>query len=354
MQAVILIGGMGTRLRPLTCDIPKPLLPLVNRPFLEYQFDILRAHGIRDVVLCTSYRRDFFKEALRDGRRHGMRLSYVHEKTPLGTGGALKNAAPLIKGPAVVLNGDILNALNVAALVRFHQKNRADISIALTRVKDPTLYGLVETEDNGRIKRFVEKPSWDEIRTNTVNAGAYVFERAMFDRIPPGINHSLERSLFPQLLQNHSRLFGFVTTGYWIDIGTVEKYLQAHSDILKRAAPFAIASRQKRGAVHLGRAAKLGGELTLSTESGGIVIGERASIGDFSRLIGPVCLGPRCVVGKGAHLENCVVLEDAVIGEGATLRGCVVGGGCRIGANATLSEHTALAARSRIEAYSVL
>lgn len=354
MQAVILIGGLGTRLRPLTCDIPKPLLPLVNRPFLEYQFDILRSHGIKDVVLCTSYRKDLFRQALKDGRRHGMRLSYVHEKLPMGTGGALKNAAPQLKGPAVVLNGDVLNALDVSAFLRSHRKNRADISIALTRVKDPTLYGLVETADDGRVKRFIEKPSWDEIRTNTVNAGAYVFERHVLDLIPPKINHSLERSLFPQLLGGGSRLYGFVTAGYWIDIGTVEKYLQVHLDILKHAAPFAIAARTKRGGVHLGRSPRLGRELTLSTESGAIVIGDGCALNDFARLIGPVCLGPRCVVGKGAQLENCVVLEGAVIGEGATLRGCVVGGDCRIGANATLSGRTALAAGSRIEAYSAL
>jgi mannose-1-phosphate guanylyltransferase len=354
MQAVILIGGLGSRLRPLTCDIPKPLLPLVNRPCLEYQFNILKSHGIRDVILCTSYRQEIFRHTLRDGRRHGMRLSYVHEPRPLGTGGALRNAARLIKGPSLVLNGDVLNALDVAAFLRFHKKKRADISIALTRVKDPTQFGLVETDDSSRIRRFVEKPSWDEIRTNTVNAGTYVFERGIIDLIPAGINHSLERSLFPLLLQQHKRLFGFIMTGYWIDIGTVEKYLQVHADILKRAAPFPIAADRVRAGVHLGRGVKLGRQLTLATGSGRIVLGARSRIADFARLYGPVSIGPSCSIGQGAQLENCVVLEGARIGEGAQLKGCVVGGGSRVGAGSSVTGKTVLAAGSTVKPYSLL
>jgi len=332
MLAVILIGGAGTRLRPFTCDTPKPLLPVVNIPFLQHQFAILKRHGVRDVVLCTHYRPELFRKALGDGRRLGMRLRYVHETSPLGTGGALKNAAGLTSETFIVLNGDVLNALDVTRFLKFHRKNRADVSIALTRVKDPTLYGLVETDDNGQIKKFLEKPSWDEIRTNTINAGAYIFEPGVLDYIPAKVNYSLERSLFPQLLLDSHRLFGFVTGGYWIDIGTVEKYLQVHLDILRGTTPFkAPAPRGSR-----------------------VLLGRGTKVADFVRFSGSVCVGARCSIGKGAQLENCVVLEGTQIGEGASLKGCIVGARCSIGANAVLAERTALAGGSRVAPFSVL
>lgn len=354
MIAVVLIGGMGTRLRPLTCDTPKPLLPVVNRPFLEYEFDILKAHGIREVVLCTSYRPEAFRRALGDGRRMKLRIRYVHEKEPLGTGGALKNASQFISGTTLVLNGDILNALDVTAFLKAHRARRAEVSIALTRVKDPTLYGLVETDEAGRVKKFLEKPSWEEIQTNTVNAGAYLFEPAVLERIPAGINHSLERSLFPHLLQSHARLFGFVTGGYWIDIGSIEKYLQVHNDILRGNTPFTSGAGGRRSGLNLGRGTRLGRELTADTNAGRITLGERTSLGDFVRLAGPLCVGPGCVIGKGASLENCVVMEGTRIGEGASLKGCVVGPRCRIGANSILTGKTALGAGSVLSAYSAL
>jgi mannose-1-phosphate guanylyltransferase len=349
MIAVILIGGMGTRLRPLTCDTPKPLLPVVNRPFLEYQFDVLKAHGIREIVLCTSYKPEVFRKALGDGRRLGLKIRYVHEPHPLGTGGALKNAQAFVQDTALVLNGDILNALDVTKFVKQHRSKRADVSIALTRVKDPTAYGLVETDGDGRVEKFLEKPSWDEIETNTVNAGAYLFEPKILDLIPPGIHHSLERALFPQLLQNKAKLFGYVTTGYWIDIGSVEKYLQIHFDILRGQA-FA----RKADGIAFAKGVRRGKELTLEPAGGRIAVGAGSSLGDFVRLTGPVCVGPGCKIGKGAALENCVVLEGTTIGEGATLKGCVVGSDCVIGANSTISAKTALGARSRIEAFSAL
>lgn len=315
MKAVILIGGRGTRLRPFTMDTPKPLLPVVNRPFLLYQLDLLRRHGIRQVVLCTSYKSGEFRALL------GRRVEYVHEKTPLGTGGALRNALDKLGDTTLVLNGDVFHDLDVTAFLRSHRRNKADLSIALTRVKDPTLYGVVETDPGGRIRRFVEKPSWDELESNTINAGAYLFERPMIERIPPGTIFSLERSLFPQLLTENKRLFGYVSGGYWIDIGTVDKYLQVHLDLLKAGKP---------------------------------VIGRGTKIGKWARLEGRVCLGRGVTVGKGAALEDCVVLDGAVIGSGARLERCVIGPRCRIGAEAQLGPGVAVAGGSTVGAFSLL
>lgn len=353
MIALILIGGMGTRLRPFTCDIPKPLLPVVNRPFLRYQFEILRRHGVRDAILCTSYKPEVFRRELGDGRAFGLRLRYVHEKAPLGTGGAIKNAEPYLDRTVLALNGDVLNALDVTAFLRSHRSRKADLSLALTRVKDPTLYGVVETDASGRVRKFVEKPSWDEIESNTVNAGAYLFEPSVLRRIPAGVNYSLERSLFPQLLADKARLFGYVSAGYWIDIGTVEKYLQVHLDILAGLTPFEPQGRRK-GRIFLGKGARLGKELTLEPGSGRIILGPGSEVKDFARLAGSVCIGPRCHIGRGAALQDCIVLEGARIGDGARLERCVVGPRCRVGAHAVLGPGAALAGGSVLKPYSQL
>ena len=351
MVALILIGGAGTRLRPFTCDFPKPLLPVVNRPFLEYQFDVLKRHGVRDIVLCTAYKPGLFHRMLGDGRGRGLRLRYVHERRPLGTGGAVKNAQTHLKGTVLVLNGDVLHSLDVSAFLRCHRRNRADLSIALTRVKDPTLYGLVETDPAGRVRRFLEKPSWDEIVTNTVNAGAYLFEPSVLGRIPPGVHHSLERSLFPHMLESGARLFGYVSRGYWMDIGTVEKYLQVHLDILGGAVRLPLPPGRRRPGLRAGRGVRLGRELTFDRE-GCAVLGDRVRVGDFARFSRHVCVGPDCTIGKGATLEDCVVLAGARIGDGATLKGCVVGPGCRVGHHGALSAGTALAGGSTLRPFS--
>jgi len=348
MIALILIGGAGTRLRPFTCDFPKPLLPVVNRPFLEYQFDVLRRHGVRDVVLCTAYKPALFHSTLGDGRRLGLRLRYVHERRPLGTGGAVSNAQALLRATTLILNGDVLHAIDVGAFLRCHRRNRAEASIALTRVKDPTLYGLVVTGPSGRIRKFLEKPAEDEVVANTVNAGAYLFEPSVLARIPSGVNYSLERGLFPLLLEQRARLFGYVSRGYWMDIGTVDKYLQVHLDILGGAAHVRLPAR--RGGVCAGRRVRLGRELTFDRE-GCAVLGDGTTVGDGARFTRQVCVGSDCAIGKDAALEDCVVLAGSRIGEGAVLRGCVVGPGCRVGHHAVLSAGTALAGGSTLRPF---
>ena len=349
MMALILIGGAGTRLRPFTCDYPKPLLPVVNRPFLEYQLETLKRQGVREVALCTAYKPSIFHRILGDGKRLGMRLSYAHETRPLGTGGAVKNARKLLKGTVLILNGDVLHNLDIRAFLKFHRRSRAELSISLTRVKDPTLYGSVETDPSGRIRRFLEKPSWDEIVANTINAGAYLFEPSVLDRIPPGINYSLERALFPHMLEDGARLFAFVSRGYWMDIGTVEKYLQVHLDALSGEAPVRLPPR--RHGLCAERGARLGRHVELDVEKGCLVLGRRARVGDYARFSGRVCVGPDCAIGRGAALEDCVVLDGSRIGDGAVLKGCVVGPDCRVGAHTVLSAGAALAGASKVGAY---
>lgn len=339
MKAAILIGGQGTRLRPFTLESPKPLLPVLNRPFLEYQFRVLRTHGVREIVLCTSYRAEDFRRAFGDGRRLGVKLRYARETIPLGTGGALKNAERfLADGTSLVLNGDVLNAFDVRAFLRFHRARRAEISIALTRVKDPTMYGLVLTDEKGYVKRFLEKPSWDEVETNTINAGAYLFEPSVFAHIPAGKTYSLERGLFPERLAQNARIGGWVAPGYWIDIGTVEKYLQVHLDILEGRTPFKAPGARGLKGVDGARV----------TAEGGV------RVAPFARFAGAVSLGRGVTVGRGAQLSDCVVLDGARIGDGARLERCVVGAKATVGTHAVLGPGTALAGGSRVGDYSQL
>ncbi|MDE2490577.1 MAG: NDP-sugar synthase [Elusimicrobia bacterium] len=340
MKAAILIGGQGTRLRPFTLESPKPLLPVLNRPFLEYQFQVLRTHGVREAVLCVSYLATAFRRAFGDGRRLGLRLRYVSEPMPLGTGGAVKNAEPLLRdGPALILNGDVLNAFDLREFLRFHRARRAELSIALSRVKDPTQYGLVLTDEKGYVKRFLEKPSWDEVESNTINAGAYLFEPPVFGHIPAGKTYSLERGLFPERLAAGAKLGGWVAPGYWIDIGTVEKYLQVHLDVLEGRTPFkpGDGARPLKGAV-----------------GARVAAGPGTKVAPFARFSGAVSLGRGVRVGRGAQLSDCVVLDGAAIGDGARLERCVVGARAKIGTHAVLGPGTALAGGSRVGDYSQL
>lgn len=352
MKALILTGGQGTRLRPFTCSTPKPLLPVVNVPFLHHPLALLRRHGVREVTLATAYRPGAFRRAFGDGRRFGLRIRYAFEKEPLGTGGAVRNACAGTRGTLLVLNGDVLHDMDFGAFLRFHRARRSEASIALTPVKDPTLYGLVETDARGRILRFLEKPSPDEISTNTINAGAYLFEPSVLERIPPGV-YSLERGLFPGLLAAKRPFYAWVCPGYWLDIGTVEKYLQAHLDALSGLTPLHRPELRRRGAFLLEPGVRLGADASHEGE-GRVLVGRGARVAAGVRFTGSVCLGPRCVVGRGAALEDCVLLAGARVGEGARLSRCVVGQGCRVGPRSTLGPGRALGDGSTTTEHSAL
>lgn len=337
MIAVILIGGLGARLRAFTRQTPKPLLPVLNKPFLRYQLEHLRAAGVRETVLCTSYRSEAFKREIARGG-HGLKIRFVHEKTPLGTGGALKNAEPFLKGPGpvLVMNGDVLNMIDLRRYASFHKKNRSELSLAVTKVSDPTAYGLVKLDVGGQVLSFLEKPSADEVETNTINAGAYLINPGLLALIPSTRPSSLERDLFPKLIREERRVFGYHTTSYWIDIGTAERYLQVHLDMLA------------------GRTSVKPKNLKPTLDGGRALIGEGATLSPTARLSGLVCVGPRCKVGRGALLKDCVLMAGARVEDGARVEHCVIGPRCVVGAQAVLSRVTALAGGSRVEAFSAL
>ncbi|MEX2223519.1 MAG: nucleotidyltransferase family protein, partial [Candidatus Rokuibacteriota bacterium] len=232
ISAVILAGGQGTRLRPLTLATPKPVVPLLNVPFIAYQLALLRQHGVTDVVLSCSYMVDEIRHIMGDGAAHGVRLRYAVETEPLGTAGGVRNAVDLVRGLVMVLNGDILADLDLSAMRRFHAERRARATLYLTRVADPTLYGLVELETDGRIRSFVEKPSREGVTADTINAGVYLLDRDVITAIPTGRAVSIERETFPGLLRDGVPFFGWVSTSYWLDIGSPAKYRQGQLDLL--------------------------------------------------------------------------------------------------------------------------
>ena len=243
MKAILLAGGKGTRLRPLTLHTPKPIVPIFNRPFLHYQIDLLKqVPGLNEVILSLNYQPRRIEDVFGDGRGVGLPIRYLVEPQPLGTGGAIKFTEPHLDGPVIVFNGDVLTEIDLNAVLALHRSRKAKATIVLTPVENPTAYGLVETAPDGAVQRFLEKPKPDEITTHNINAGIYILEPETFDRIPKDTPYSIERSYFPSLVERGETFVAYVYDGYWIDIGTPEKYTQVHNDIMSgafSAAPFA-------------------------------------------------------------------------------------------------------------------
>jgi mannose-1-phosphate guanylyltransferase len=325
MKAVILAGGEGTRLRPLTLTTPKPVVPIVDRPFLRHQLDMLTGAGVSDVVFSLAYRPERIEAVFGDGGPFGKRIRYVVEETPLGTGGAVKNAEPYLDDVTIVFNGDVLTDVDLAGVVREHRASGAAATIVLAPVPNPAAYGLVEFDRDRRVTRFVEKPDPAQITTDTINAGIYVLQTSTLDLMPAGVNHSIERAFFPALLERGDRVMAHVHRGYWIDIGTPEKYLQVHRDILEGRYP-----------VELEGAAANGGWVDPSASVSG------------ATLEGPFYVGPGCVVAPGARIEPGAVLTGSVtVAPGARVRDSVAWAGTEIGDNSDV-EGALLGARVRI------
>ena len=334
MKAVILAGGEGTRLRPLTLQVPKPVVPIANVPFLGYQLDLLRRHGISEAVLSLGYRPDKIEAELGDGSRFGVRLRYVVEQSPLGTGGAFKNAEPFLDGPAVVFNGDILCDFDLTEILRSHRRRAATATLTLTRVDNPSAYGLVETGEDGRVARFLEKPGRDQVTCDTINAGLYVLEPEVLKTIPAGVNTSFERAVFPSLVASGRPVHAHVSPGYWIDIGTPQKYLQAHRDIFEGRFMSPLSGFRFNSA-------EPPEPEDCDSSIRNAVIASSAQVGKGARILGSA-IDQDCEVGERAIVEGSVLWKGVQVGEGARLRGCILGSGCRIGAGAVVGEGVVL------------
>lgn len=232
MQSLILAGGKGTRLRPLTMHTPKPIMPIANHPFLYYQLELLKRANVHDCILSLSYQPQKIEDKLGDGTLYGMKITYTVEASPLGTAGAYRHATDLIRESTIVFNGDVLTDIDLMEVINFHREKKALATIVLTPVPNPTAYGLVETDEDGRIQRFLEKPKPEEVTCNTINAGIYILEPKVLDYIPIGESYMFEYGVFPALLKNKEPFYAYVYNGYWRDIGSSASFLQSNLDVL--------------------------------------------------------------------------------------------------------------------------
>jgi mannose-1-phosphate guanylyltransferase len=344
VQALILAGGEGTRLRPLTSAIPKPVVPLAGRPFITYMVEWLRGHGVADVILACGFMADGVRSVLGDGSELGVRLRYIEEPEPLGTGGALKFAEELLDERFLMLNGDVLTDMDLTAQLAQHEATGARATLALIGVDDPSAYGLVRLQprDNA-VTEFLEKPDASEIDTNLINAGAYILERSVLEKLPEaGVKRSIERDVFPALVGEG--LFGFPQDGYWMDIGTPDRYLQGTFDILKGAVQTALGARLTDAGGTLSGGATVDGELRGPALVGaGSVIERGAVVG------GRVVLGAGVRVGAGARVESSAILDGVQIGPGATLVSAIVSPGAVIGSNCIVEADSVIGAGVEIQ-----
>ena len=319
-EAILLVGGKGTRLRPLTVRTPKPMVPAAGVPFLTHQLARARSAGVEHVVLATSYLAEVFEPYFGDGSSLGLHLEYVTERDPLGTGGAIRNVASRLRSgpdePVLIFNGDILTGLDIRALVRTHETSGADVSLHLTRVEDPRAFGLVPTDGDGRVTAFLEKPQTpEEIVTDQINAGAYVFRRSVIDEIPAGRPVSVERETFPGLLAAGAHLQGMVDSTYWLDLGTPQAFVRGSADLVLGHAPSpAVPGR-------------CGDRLVLPT----------ATVAQDAKLTAGTVVGAGATVGAGARITGSAVLDGAVVEPGAVITDSLIGEGARVGARTVLS-----------------
>jgi mannose-1-phosphate guanylyltransferase len=326
MQAVVLVGGAGTRLRPLTDTRPKPMMPLVDRPFVAHQLDLLRRHGVTDVIFSCGYRPDALRAHFGDGDPSGVRLRYVVDPEPLGTAGAIKNAEPELDGTRfLVLNGDILTDLDLDAVAVAHRRTGADATVVLTPVDDPSAFGLVRLYPDGSVEAFVEKPAPEALRPGEpfrINAGTYLLEPSVLGRIPAGRACSIEREVFPALAEIGT-LYGFPSEAYWRDIGTPASYLAANRDVLS-------------------------GAVRTESPTGEAYLAPGADVEPGARVGGLSSVGPGVAIGAGAVVEGSIIGAGTRVGEDAVVRDAIVGEGVSVGRGATLAPGAVVGDRATI------
>lgn len=347
MQAVILVGGEGTRLRPLTSTVPKPVVPLVDRPFISYMLEWLRRHGIDDVIMSCGFLASGVRNVLGDGSAYGIKLRFVEEPDPRGTAGALKFAESMLDERFLMLNGDVLTDIDLSSQIAQHERTGATATLALVPVEDPSAYGLVHLHEDNSVRDFLEKPSSDAIDTNLISAGAYVLERSILELIEPDRNVSIEREVWPRLIGDG--LYGFASDSYWLDIGTPERYLQATFDILEGNVDTQVRERLGEGYISVAEGAEvLGRAIPPAVIESGVHISDGAHVGSL------VVLGHDVKIGPGTIVERSVILNGTEIQEGCVLRDCIVAGGCCIGAGTHILDGAVLGEGATIGAENVL
>ncbi len=328
LKAVILVGGTGTRLQPLTDDKPKSMLPVLNRPFMEYTIAYLKQFGIEDIILTMNYLPDSIQDYFGDGHRFGVRLKYCLEKEPMGTAGAVKNAEAHLDSTFVALNGDVFTDMDLADMLALHHDKMATATISLSWVDNPSAFGVVETDIDRKVKRFIEKPPLAEATTNWINAGIYILEPEVLEHIPSDRHYMFERGLFPHLLEMGKPVYGYPFRSYWLDMGTPEKYFSLNADLLSSKTGSPLIDDYGYNGVFCSPDAAIHPSAVMTAP---VMIGDGGRIGQGVAIRGPVVIGRDCRLEDGASVENAVLWDNVYIGAGARLSRCIISSNTRIG-----------------------
>lgn len=335
MQALLLAGGLGTRLRPLTEDWPKPMAHVGNRPWLEHLILLLKEQGITDFVLAVKHYPEKIRHHFGDGTKWGVNIRYALERSLLGTAGAIKNAEPLLDDRFLVFNADIIQTFKLKPFMDGHARRGGGLSILLTEVEDPSHYGVVEQDADGRIRRFVEKPRPEEAPSRRINAGIYMMDKALLADIPAGREVSIEREMFPRWIENGVNVYGHVIDGYWMDMGTTKRYRQVHRDLLDRKLDLPLNGTETKRGVRIGKDSEIHPGVLFVPP---VLIGERVTIGERA-VIGPyTVIGDDCRIGSGARLAESILWNRCVVENNASLNNCIFGHGLRIGTRHVMHE----------------
>lgn len=335
MNAVIMAGGFGTRLRPLTTNIPKPMVPMMNKPMMHHVVTLLRQHGFQNVVATLYYQPDVIMNYFGNGKAFNVTMTYVQAEEDYGTAGGVRNAAEYLKERCLVISGDVLTDINLTQALQFHIERKAKATIVLTRAKNPLQYGIVITGDDGRIKRFLEKPSWGEVFSDTINTGIYIIEPEVLNLIPYRQDFDFSKNLFPMLLESDANLYGYTSDGYWRDVGNLDEYQQAHFEGLSGEVKIHLEGIQ-RGTMFVGE-----GTLIKSDErnfGGRVLIGKNCRVSENARIINSV-VGDNCIIEPGAVVRNCILWDRVVVERNAELSFDVVGSQCVLGEGATVLDN---------------
>jgi len=310
MKAVIMAGGEGTRLRPLTVNQPKPMLPMMNRPMAEHIVALLRAHGFDEIVVTVGFLANTIRTYFGDGSEFGVRIIYATEATPLGTAGSVLNARDELNERFLVVSGDVLTDIDLTELVKYHESSGAVATLALKAMENPLEFGIVITDEDGRVERFLEKPTWGQVFSDTINTGIYVLEPEVLDHIPVGVASDFSGEVFPAMLEQSMPLFGWVTDRYWEDVGTLDAYLRVHEEALDQK-------------VHV--------DFDAFSLRPGVWVGEGAEIDPTASIVAPALIGANCRIGPGVHLgPYCVLGSNVRVRDGADLQRCVAQDNCYI------------------------
>ncbi len=346
MKAVVMAGGEGSRLRPLTSRRPKPLAPIAGKPVMHHIVDLLRRHGITEIVATLHYLADEIETYFGDGGAMGVRMTYVVEDTPLGTAGAVKMAQERLRDDAfIIISGDAMTDLDITALLAHHKTRKNDATVALQRVQNPLEFGVVITDEDSRITRFLEKPSWGEVFSDTINTGIYVLQPEIFDYMEAGGNYDFSKDLFPRMLFEGKRLGGFIVDDYWTDVGNLEQYRQANYDALIEAVKIESDSEEIAPQVFAGEGSRIDPTAQLD---GPIRLGKNVQIGPGALIEGPACIGDNSMVGGGARIARSIVWEDVYIGADAELTDCTIANRTILKERVRVDENTVIGERCNV------